>query len=697
MLKLDTSTSLAVLLITNLALPLHAETKNSIETTMETTIVTATRTQQNLTDSAASLSVISREELLQISAVHINETLARVPGVWISRGNGQEHLTAIRSPVLTGAGSCGAFTVAEDGVPVRATGFCNVNQLFDINTEQAQRIEVLRGPGTVLHGSDALHGVINVISQPAVAAQQQLNIEAGSNDYYRIKFSQSNRSGQHGYRLNLNGAHDGGYKDDSGFDQQKMTARHDYNADKLKINTLLSISNLNQETAGFVAGTDAYKDSDRRRENPNPEAYRDSQSLRLQTSIEKSLNNGGVFIITPYARYTNMEFLMHFLPGTPLEENSQKSAGVQSSYQRTLSDTLTLRQGFDAELTDAFLKQSQQGGFSSFPAGKQYDYEVEAIMLATFISADYRLQADTVLSFGGRYEYLEYDYDNQIISGNTAEDGSTCINGFTGAEGCRYTRPEDSKDDFDNISANASLNHQLNQQLNTYLRFAHGFRVPQATEMYRLQNGQMEAGLDSEEINSIEWGLRGSSESLQYSLSSFYMRKTNVIFQSSQRLNIDDGQTEHLGLEYELLWQLGKQWDLRASGTFARHKYSSDVSLFGSDDDINLDGNDVDTTPRRMSTVQLGWQPTVNTRAELEWLSMGRYYTDIDNLHSYEGHDLIHLRVRQQLNNQVSVGLRVNNLTNEDYAERADFSSFSGDRYFIGEPRSYYADISIAF
>ena len=215
--------------------------------------------------------------------------------------------------------------------------------------------------------------------------------------------------------------------------------------------------------------------------------------------------------------------------------------------------------------------------------------------------------------------------------------------------------------------------------------------------MYRLQNGQMEAGLDSEEINSIEWGLRGSSESLQYSLSSFYMRKTNVIFQSSQRLNIDDGQTEHLGLEYELLWQLGKQWDLRASGTFARHKYSSDVSLFGSDDDINLDGNDVDTAPRRMSTVQLGWQPTVNTRAELEWLSMGRYYTDIDNLHSYEGHDLIHLRVRQQLNNQVSVGLRVNNLTNEDYAERADFSSFSGDRYFIGEPRSYYADISIAF
>ena len=664
---------------------------------LENITVTATRTEQSLANSAASLSLISEQELTRISAIHVSEALARVPGVWVSRGNGQEHLTAIRSPVLTGAGSCGAFTVAEDGVPVRATGFCNVNQLFDINTEQAQRIEVLRGPGTVLHGSDALHGVINVISQPSVADQQQLTIEAGSNDYYRMKFSQSDRSGGHGYRINLNGAHDGGYKDDSGFDQQKMTAHHDYTADDLAINTLLSVSNLNQETAGYVEGEDAYKDSDRRRENPNPEAYRDSQSVRLQSQIEKSLNNGGSFIITPYARYTDMEFLMHFLPGTPLEENGQKSVGVQSSYQRQTSNGLTLRQGFDAEITDAFLKQSQEGGFSSFPAGKQYDYEVEAMMLAAFINADYSIQPNTVLSLGGRYEFLEYDYDNQMISGDTAEDGSICVNGFTGAEGCRYTRPEDSKDDFDNISVNASLNHQLNQQFNTYLRFAHGFRAPQATEMYRLQNGQMEADLDSEEINSIEWGLRGGDETLQYSLTSFYMKKTNVIFQSSDRLNLDDGQTEHMGLEYELFWQFNPQFDLQTSGTFARHEYTSDVSLFGSDDAINLDGNDVDTAPRRMSTVQLGWQPTGNTRVELEWVSMGKYYTDIDNLHSYEGHDLFHLRVRQQLNKAISVGLRVNNLTDEDYAERADFSSFSGDRYFIGEPRSYFIDMVLSF
>jgi outer membrane receptor protein involved in Fe transport len=65
--------------------------------------------------------------------------------------------------VLTGAGACGAVLVLEDGIPIRPVGSCNVNELFEVNLEQAAAIEVLRGPGSVLYGSSAVHGVINVI------------------------------------------------------------------------------------------------------------------------------------------------------------------------------------------------------------------------------------------------------------------------------------------------------------------------------------------------------------------------------------------------------------------------------------------------------------------------------------------------------------------------------------------------------
>ena len=76
-----------------------------------------------------SISSISEDELVQLDAQHPKQIFRRSPGVWISRGSGQEHLTAIRSPVLTGPGACGSFLLLEDGIPIRPTGFCNVNDL----------------------------------------------------------------------------------------------------------------------------------------------------------------------------------------------------------------------------------------------------------------------------------------------------------------------------------------------------------------------------------------------------------------------------------------------------------------------------------------------------------------------------------------------------------------------------------------
>ena len=70
----------------------------------------------------------------------------------------------MRSPVFTGAGSCAEILTTEDGLPIRPTGMCNVNQLFEVNSEQASGLEIWRGPGTVFYGSNAMHGVINSLS-----------------------------------------------------------------------------------------------------------------------------------------------------------------------------------------------------------------------------------------------------------------------------------------------------------------------------------------------------------------------------------------------------------------------------------------------------------------------------------------------------------------------------------------------------
>ena len=59
----------------------------------------------------------------------------------------------------------------------------------------------------------------------------------------------------------------------------------------------------------------------------------------------------------------------------------------------------------------------------------------------------------------------------------------------------------------------------------------------------------------------------------------------------------------------------------------------------------------------------------------------------------YSGHNLLNLRLMSQLTSKFKVGLRVTNLADENYAERANFG-FGKHRYFVGEPRSLYVQLS---
>lgn len=62
----------------------------------------------------------------------------------------------------------------------------------------------------------------------------------------------------------------------------------------------------------------------------------------------------------------------------------------------------------------------------------------------------------------------------------------------------------------------------------------------------------------------------------------------------------------------------------------------------------------------------------------------------------YPGHDLVNARFRYKVNERWQFAVRVNNVTDKDYAERADFA-FGDDRYFVGEPFSVYVSVNVEF
>lgn len=659
----------------------------SSEPVLEQVIVSAKRISEDASRLPLSWSIVDDEALTLIGHTHPNEIMQQVPGAWISRGNGQESLTALRSPVLTGAGGCGSFFVAADGISLRAPGFCNVNQLFDANLEQAGRIEVIKGPAGASYGSNALHGVINVLSAaPNPAAGQQIALETGPDDYYRAKLSLNQGAGRHAFSLRGNVATDGGYQDDSGYDQEKLTLRHDYAGDVWSFRTVLDGANLNQETAGFIQGFEAYKDDDLRRSNPNPEAYRDAWSLRLYSEATRDLGDAMQLSITPYLRRNRMEFLQHFLPWQPVETNAHESLGLRTALH-VEQGALSWVGGVDLEITEGSLQEVQAQPFSpNQPEGTHYDYTVDASVGAAWAQANYALSDRWTVDGGLRVEYTHYDYDNR------GPDGSVCA---PEATACRFFRVADRSDSFTDWSVNAGASFLLRPGHSVYLRAANGFRAPDTSELYRLQSGQSVADLDSEVMDNIELGLRGNNGAgFGYDLSLYHMNKDEVIFQDADRRNVSGARTEHTGLELSLDYRSSNAWYAALDASAARHRYANNALPLGVN--ASIDGNDIDTAPRLFGSARVGWEfaPRHGSApvAELEWVYMDEYYLEPENQFKYEGHSLLNLRMSASLTRQLGATLRVTNLLDEDYAERADVG-FGNYRYFVGRPRGVFVEL----
>lgn len=656
------------------------------DTSIERITTTATRTETSAFRQSFSVSAVDENALTLLSATHIEEALNQIAGAQLQRGNGQEYLPALRSPVFSGAGACGGLLTAEDGIPLRAAGFCNINELFEAHSEMAQRIEVLKGPGSVLYGSNAVHGVINVITPDTTRGGGMAGVDYGSYGYSRYKLRSGYDAGHTGAGINASVTRDTGYRVDEGVDQEKVNLRHRYDGNAFSVNSGLTYTNLEQDTAGYISGTDSYKDKALAQGNENPEAYRNARSLRLWSKVSLSLANGDDIIVTPFVRDQDMDFLMHFLPGQPVEQNSQRGAGIQSLWRHGISDNITLRTGIDGEFTEGDLLQYQDGAttgsaflIETIPSGKHYDYSVDATVVAPFAMVNWEY-GRWAWSAGARYEHIRYDYTNNMNSGRVREDGTAC-----GMGGCRYTRPESREDTFSNFSPKLGAAYSIDENTLVYTNISRGYRAPQATELYRLQRAQTVAELKPEVADNIELGLKGKGGSLRYNIAVYHMDKDNFIYRDSDYYYVNNGKSRHVGAEVELEWQMNPEWALIVAGTVAKHTYRHS-ELSG---DIDIRGNDMDTAPRHVANTQLRYTPTETITAELAWQHMGSYYTDPENAHKYDGHDVVDLRTSWDISPALTVYGRINNLFDEAYAERADYTSFSGDRYFPGRPRNY--------
>ena len=86
-----------------------------------------------------------------------------------------------------------------------------------------------------------------------------------------------------------------------------------------------------------------------------------------------------------------------------------------------------------------------------------------------------------------------------------------------------------------------------------------------------------------------------------------------------------------------------------------------------------------------------------NLTLQIEEEYMGKYFTDVENQYSYPGHFLTNIRGFYSLTPKLNINFSLLNVFDKRYAERADYSSFSGERYFPGLPLQWRFGFSYSF
>ncbi|PPE56117.1 vitamin B12/cobalamin outer membrane transporter [Pectobacterium brasiliense] len=161
--KISLLTALSVTAFSGWAQENSSSPNSSSEKNADDMVVTANRFAQPVSSVLAANSIVTRADIDRWQAKSLNDVMRRLPGVDIAENGGRGQLGS----VFIRGGSASHVLVLVDGVRMASPGVTGSIDFSQIPMSLVQRIEYIRGPRSAVYGSDAIGGVINIITERA--------------------------------------------------------------------------------------------------------------------------------------------------------------------------------------------------------------------------------------------------------------------------------------------------------------------------------------------------------------------------------------------------------------------------------------------------------------------------------------------------------------------------------------------------
>ena len=672
----------------------------------EPIVVSATRETQSRTASAATIDVVDGVEIRSARQAHPAQIMNRVPGVHITMLTGEGHSTAIRQPINTKP----MYLYLEDGIPTRSTGFFNHNPLYDINLPKSGGVEVFKGPPTALYGSDAIGGVINVLTREAPTVPTfDLTAEGGAYGYGRMLATGGFTSGANGLRADANYTRTNGWQERSDYTRESATLRWDYKpSNGFSAKTVLTGSKIDQAQ---IASLSEAQYEGRPDINPSPIGYRAVQALRLTSTVQKD-QGAGLWSLTGYARHNVLDLFptwqLTFNPQVYITKNN--SAGLMGKYRhdfapmRTrvivgadvdvspgtfLANGISFTRAYDTLSTTPLRVDSIWSTYKR--TSTQYDYDVTYKQLSPYLHTEFSPVAKLRIDAGVRYDMSGYDYNSRLAPLDTG----------------RNRRPASTTVSYRHATPKVGMTYDVSPALNAFASYRQGFRAPSQQQLFVQGSAVNTVDLKPVTASSTEVGIRGLlGGRLLYSVSAYDMKIQHDILTYRTPAGLQEasnaGESSHRGIEVGT--GLALTPEVRIDGAYAitKQKYVEWTPQAERRDNtgkviaprISYDNHLIEAAPSDLANVLVTYSPSLlhGGKVGIEWSHTGKYWMDPENSQEYPGHSLLNLQLNYLWRNS-ELFMRAVNLTDVHYAEVAAYAASTKFQYTPGSPRMVFAGL----
>jgi iron complex outermembrane receptor protein len=684
------------------AAALVALSTGSFADEIETIVITGATTERRLVDAPYAISVVDGEALRSAGPmINLSEALAKVPGLVVNNRSNYAQDLQISS---RGFGARATFGVRglrlySDGIP--ATMPDGQGQVAHFDLAGAERVEVLRGPFSVLYGNSS-GGVIALFSAPVIDGRAEAAVDAGSFGLRQYRLGVAAPVGR-GLTLAVDASQVSldGFRPQSAADRTLGSARLVWQDGGDRV--VFQAGAQDQKAGDPLGLTRALFDADPRQTTPEAAQFNTRKTIQQTqggVSWRHAFGADQGLLRSEASLYAGSRGVTQFQAIPVATQRAATQSGGVVDFDRTYGGAdarLVWRLGSLDLVTGVAREELRDNrrGYENFTGtgasqvlgvvGKLRRDEVDrATTQDAYAQADWALAPGWGLTAGLRSGSVRLSaVDHYIVTGNGDDSGSKSFH---------YTNPV------------LGLRWTATPALTLHASAARGFEAPTLSELaYKAAGGGgLNTGLRAQTSHQLEFGARlrlARDLALDAAVFEIATRdELGVLTNSGGRSAYQNvGRTRRSGAEFGANWRISRDWraQLALSWLDATYRDAFLTCTGAPCTAANVPvaaGNRIAGTQPANATAEIAWQPFAGADTALEWRAAGRTPVNDVNNDFAAGWSALNLRWLQRFDigagGQIEALARVENLLDRRYAGSVIVNDANGRFFEPASPRS---------